>query len=289
MRWSQVGVCKWVTIQSYPPLVATAAIQLTGNEVLLGVYVDLEKSNNWTEFIESPLLEPLADKELKARHEDEYVKIMRASCDNAKGPVYCYIPRKFGSLLMWIDVYDYYKIKSGNPWNRLRMAGMAETPLMGYGGLPMDEVMDYVHVLEYFQSFGKLVRAGTFHDEDHDILIREMRLYKFGAGQFHVGVYGTDPPPYGEHVAAKETPQPPRKEPVAAVSASSSASPVVGVADDSLVTASIAAEATVGATTGAAQPGVIMETLGGIGTELQLQIGLDLNLLTLAGRTIFKL
>ena len=54
------------------------------------------------------------------------------------------------------------------------------------------------------------------------------------------------------------------------------------------MTASIAAEATVGATTGAAQPGVIMENLGGIGAEVHPQSGLDLNLLTLLGRKIFK-
>ena len=131
----------------YPPAADLPSMHMTDNEILLGVYVALEQSNTWEEFINSPLLDPLADKELKRRLEPEYVRIMRGSQESTIGLLYAYMPKKFGSLLMWIDVYDHYKIQSGNPWNWLRMAGTSHTPLMAFGEICMNVAMDYVHVL----------------------------------------------------------------------------------------------------------------------------------------------
>ena len=202
--------------------------------------------------------------------------------------VHAYVPIRFGMVEMWIDIYNWYKGESVESRNWMRLAGSERNEM----GIKMCACrgMDLQHVLTYHERFSKIVRAATFSAFDYDTLKEEMRRYNYGSGQFHHSTehYGADPPPYSEMVAHKDTPQPPTTEQTPAASASSSASPVVGVTDDSLVTASIAAEATVGATTGAAQPGIIMENLGGIGPELQPQIGLDLNILTLAGRKIFK-
>ena len=89
-------------------------------------------------------------------------------------------------------------------------------------------------------------------------------------------------------MAPIDTPQPPTTEAISSLSASGGGSPAIGVTDDTMGTTTTAADSVVGATTGAAQPGIIMENVGGIGPEVQPHIGLDMNILSLAGQKIFQ-
>ena len=63
----------------YPANADTPAMQVIDQEVLLAVYVALEKSNCWSDFIDSPMLEVFAEEELKAKHKSEYVEVYRAT------------------------------------------------------------------------------------------------------------------------------------------------------------------------------------------------------------------
>ena len=57
---------------------------------------------------------------------------------------------------------------------------------------------------------------------------------------------------------------------------------------DDLESAAIEPDATVAPTTGTAQPSVILESLGGIGQELQPHIWLGMSILTLSGKKVYK-
>ena len=56
----------------YPPVADGPAMQLIDQDVLLAVYVRLEKSATWDEFINSPEPAVLAEEEVKAKHQDRF-------------------------------------------------------------------------------------------------------------------------------------------------------------------------------------------------------------------------
>ena len=95
---------------------------------------------------------------------------------------------------------------------------------------------------------------------------------------------------HSEQIKEANTAQPPTTEARASSTASSGAANAtpVGVEIDPLASEAIADAVLLHPTSGATKPSVVMQLQGGVGPELMPQTGIGFNLLTLAGKKIFK-
>ena len=140
----------------YPSAVDPPPMMIIDQEVLLVVYTTLEKSATWEEFINAPELAVLADPELKEKHQDRTAVYKAREDGSISNEIYCFLPDEVGMVTMWIDVYDRYKIESGEPRTWLRMAGSAD-PIIGFKGMDTDHFMDKTHLVAYFMRFGQML------------------------------------------------------------------------------------------------------------------------------------
>ena len=99
------------------------------NELLLDVYTALADSKTWQEFINDPRLEPLGSQDLYDKHDSRYNAVYEAHPFHGRGPLFMYIPKWIGELVMRIDVYRHENVDPGYVYSWLKLAGRVCLPL----------------------------------------------------------------------------------------------------------------------------------------------------------------
>ena len=286
--FGDVGAGKKLDLYPLQPDLPAMQDEPLANEILMEVYTVLAESRSWGEFLGDARVAILGNSSLHERTTDRWNVIYRSSLGE-KGAIYMYHPRRIGELRMWIDIYHHYRLDDGNPFTWLRMAGATNVPDLWLGQQHNVETHNLHHDVSKYLDLGRLLRQASFNAEGFRRLQESIGEFKYNAYCGDVPPkYKVDPPAYSAQVATKEAAQPPITEQTSAPSATGGSVAPVGVGMDDMESAAIASDAVIATTTGTAQPSDVMEKLGGIGPELQPQIGLGMNILTLAGKKVYN-